>query len=268
MVAPHLRTTSPAPARSPFSVEWRTTALRGLADRAAAGEDADALRGELLDLLWPWAQRLAEREARKLPAGSDRDDTRSHVLTAVWQATRQIDWDRWDTWPALLLRRIRGARIDAARSDDVVSRRDRLVLNEIDTEVSVTERERGCTLSAHERDEIRARILAALSPRRRRALAGAVTGPPVLVDSFTPAIVDDRWDPEARTLEAARAESLGSWLRHDVPPELRERLLDWLAQDKQGSVVPARLRTRLLPYLPSLIDRVEDHRLDPLAAAS
>jgi hypothetical protein len=251
---------------SPFSAEWRSTVLQDLAARAAAGEDPDALRAELLEHLWPWAQRLADREARRLPAGSDRDDTRSHVLAAMWQATRQIDWDRWDTWPALLLRRVRGARIDAARSDDVVSRRDRGVLNRIDTEVVTSERERGRTLTAAEQDEIRERVLAALTPRRRRALAGAVTGPPVLVDTFATNVVDDRWDPEARTLEADRAQHLGCWLRHDLPPELREHLLDWLAQQKQGSVVPARLRARLLPYLPSLLERVEGQPLPGIAA--
>jgi hypothetical protein len=240
--------------------------LHGLAERAFDGEDQERLRSELLELLWPWAQRLADREARKLPGGSDQDDTRSHVLTAVWQATRQIDWDRWETWPALLLRRVRGARIDAARNDDVVSRRDRLVLNRIDTEVASTERERGSTLSAHERDEIRERTLAALTPRRRRALAGAITGPPVMVDSWASTITDDRWDPEALTIEADRAASLGSWLRHDVPSDVREHLLEWLAQEKHGTVVPARLRSRLLPYLPSLLDRVEDHSLDQLDA--
>jgi hypothetical protein len=255
---------------SPFSAEWRSTVLHDLAQRAQAGEDPEVLRTELLELLWPWAQRLADREARKLPAGSDRDDTRSHVLSAVWQATCHIDWDRWDTWPALLLRRVRGARIDAARNDDSVSRRDRLVLNRIETEIAATERERGRSLTRNERDAVRARIMAGLSPRRRNALAGAITGPPVLVESFATTMADERWDPEARTIEADRATQLSSWLDHDVPPELRDHLLRWLAQDKHGTAVPARLRSRLLPYLPSLLERVDEvvARPAPIAAVA
>lgn len=252
---------------SPFSAEWRETELAALAARAEAGEDQDDLRSELLQRLWPWAQRLADREARKLPVGSDADDTRSHLLTAVWQATRQIDWDRWDTWPALLLRRVRGARVDAARNDDVVSRRDRLVLNRVEAEVAACERQRGASLSSNEREAIRQRIFSELAPRRRRALSNAVTTPPVLVDTFATDVADERWDPEALAVAADRAESLDVWLHHDVPPELRARLLEWFARDTRGGAVPVRLRDQLLPYLPSLVERVEERDRSRLACA-
>ena len=68
------------------------------------------------------------------------------------------------------------------------------------------------------------------------------------------------------TIEADRVASLASWLRHDVPSDVRDHLLEWLAQEKHGTVVPARLRSRLLPDLPSLIDRVQDHALDQVDA--
>ena len=257
----------PTAATSPFSAEWRSTVLRDLASRAANGDDLDQLRAELLELLWPWAQRLADQEARRLPAGSDRDDTRSHVLTAVWQATRQIDWQRWETWPALLLRRVRGARIDAARSDDTVSRRDRVVLKRIDAEVAAAERDRGRTLTCAERDAVRSEVLAGLTPRRRSALASAVTGPPVLVDSFPGVLADDRWDPEQRAVASDRAVNLHGWLSHDVPKELSKQVYTWLEQDTRDAVVPARLRTKLLPYLPQLLDRVEDHEVPTVATS-
>jgi hypothetical protein len=243
---------------SPFSAAWRHDVLRTFAQRAADGEDPDRLRNELLEHLWGWSLGFADIEARKLPSGSDRDETRSQVLTAVWQATRQLDWDRWETWPALLLRRVRGARIDAARSDDVISRRDRVVLNRIDAEVVAAEQSEGRTLAPAERDEVRRRVLEGVSPRRRNALVAAPTGPPLVVDVAATTVRDERWDPERVLLEGDRARHLEHWLQHDLPDHLRVQLLQWLEVGRRGAVVPNRLRTQLLPYLPTLLRQVED----------
>ena len=240
----------------PFDVSWRHGPVRQLAERARRGADREGLSNELFRMVWPWARAYADRVVTRLPSWADADGTRSEILMTVWKATAQIDWERWETWPALLSRRVRGARLDAARLDDALSRRDRVMLNRLRAEIADLEQEGGRTLTQAEREQVRRRFLDALPPRRRRAVAAAPAGVGVPLDKVAEVLADDRWQPERAALSRDEATGLRTWLEEDLPERLREQLLEWFAQESRSAVVPARLRARLAPYVPLLASRV------------
>ncbi len=231
----------------PFDPHWAAAELGALAARAAAGEDPDRLRAQLLHDLWPWAIRVANRAAARLPASADRNTTRSEVLLAVWQATQRINWDQATTWPAMLRQRIRGAQVDAARADDTLSRRLRQAQLQLSREVASLEQAQGRHLSTREQSE----LAVSMWPRSRPEWMAYVLREEV--GSFDSDWSDTRrsLSPEEHCLEAERRESVRAWV-HRLPPTLATDVVAWLGQPKPRATLPARLRARLTPYLDDL----------------
>ncbi len=149
----------------PFNHQWVTGDLAAMAARVEAGEPAATLRQQLFETLWPWATQMADREVRRLPARADGDETRSQLLGAVWQATQRIDWSNYGGWPSLLRRRLLGARMDAARTDDPLSRRHRQAFTRCLTAIAAEEQARGRRLAATERDAVAATIFPSSASR-------------------------------------------------------------------------------------------------------
>jgi hypothetical protein len=251
---------------NPFRCGWTDEVLRPLAERSASGEDDRDLRDELFGGLWRWATSLADLEVRRLPPGADRDETRSRVLVAVWRSVEQLDWDRWEEWPGLLLRRVRGARMDAARCDDRLSRGDRAEVNRLRIEQDHLEILRGRTLTGSELDDLVESVWVGVPVWRRAALAQVAAGAPAQVDELADELVDERWRPERQAEAEDDADRLRHWLQHDVPPHLQVRLARWAQHGRTGSTVPLRLRKQLSPYLASLSRQVADGDGSPRGA--
>ncbi|HEY7628083.1 MAG TPA: hypothetical protein VH761_13495, partial [Ilumatobacteraceae bacterium] len=97
-----------------------------MAERWRAGESERDLADELYAQLHPWALAFAGSLSAGLPAHADRNEVLSQVLRLTWDACRRIDWQRYAAWPAFLESKVRRARIEAARNDDWLSRRERV----------------------------------------------------------------------------------------------------------------------------------------------
>jgi hypothetical protein len=243
---------------NPFSREWVQQHLAPLAARARAGEDADALRTQLFEDLWPWAKRIAAASARRLPEHADRAESSSATTLAVYQACMQIDWERYESWPSLMARRIAGARIDAARVDDVLSRRHRIARNAYLRLVSERQQQVGGALSMQECYDLAAQ---ALPPGARADWAdhlvrGVQQRHPI--DEAAIAVPCRRPGPEERAEEGDTAGAVRDWLDNELPAPLKAKVTAWLAQSRPRKALPAQLRMQLGPYIPALLASVDD----------
>lgn len=247
--------TSGRPARpnhaNPFDPGWTEAALRPLADRARSGEPSNRLADELLGLLWPWASHAAEMMSRRLPPGADRDALRSEVLWEVFQATRRVDWDRYQSWPALLRSRLHNAWSTAARAEDPLTRGQRAARRAFLAAEEAAIHRTGRPLAPADRD----RLAATLSPHGAigpvllgRAIVAPMPAGPVVAD------VDE--DPAVTVERLVTQRGVRAWIEQDLPPALAERVRALLAQDG-GDRLTAVLRRRLQPYLDALRRRVE-----------
>jgi hypothetical protein len=246
-----------APRVDPFDPTWVRVSLTARADRVLAGGDADAERSALFEELVPWATQLVERTVRRLPPHADRNEVHSRVLLAVWEATSRIDWDRVTAWPSLLKQRIRGARMDAARSDDVLSRRDRAAYRRVQRDLATAEQTTGRSLTSAE---------------RRRIVAAQLPNDPSLFDVLhgldqmcalgseaedLEVLVVDDCDPEGSVLERARLDALHRWLTDGVPVSLAKQLTAWARRDRAGDTLPKRLARRVEPYRSALVEQID-----------
>lgn len=237
----------------PFRREWVETSLERRAERVAGGASATAERTALFEELWPWAVGLSERMARRLPSHADADELRSRVLLAVWESTTRIDWDRPTAWPSLLKRRIQGARADAARGDDVMSRRQRQAYAAAASAVAAAEQRLGRPLTSEEID-------ATVSPHFPgrpdlfASLAEVVRARESVHRGDGPAAeaADERWEPERLVLDAARQDAVRCWLEARVPPAVARQVLDWARRERAREDLPRRLRSRVRPYVGEL----------------
>lgn len=250
------------PPIDPFDRRWVSAALGALVQRAESGERLSELREELFVSLWPWALRYADRVARRLPSGADADETRSRILAAMWEATQRFEPSLAGGWPSLLKQRLVGARIDAARHDDRLSRRDRAALSAANEAIAVAEQHHGRHLRSTERDAIIRRCLATrgATPFASRVgdLSRAAHQSPAHCDGQTgsvPEMGDSRQDPERLAMDGEVREALSHWLADDLPVELSRRVVAWWQSEATRDVVPDSLARQLRPYL---------HRLVPL----
>lgn len=237
---------------NPFAAGWTDTGLRPLAERAHTGEPSAELSDELLAQLWPWALRTAERMARRLPIGADRDALRGEVLLEVFQATRRIDWDRYRSWPALLRGRLHNAWSAVARAEDPLSRGQRAARRAF----LAAEEELAHRLGRTPTPAERLRLAAGLSPHSQAvpALFGApmvIRGSDALVEAAT--LIDD--DPAAQVERRAIRQAVHAWIDRDLPPRLAAEVRTMLARDA-GDRMSRELLRRLKPFLAPLWQRL------------
>jgi hypothetical protein len=216
------------PITNPFDTAAVHEQLATLAARTEAGEPLSGVRDELLLRLWPWALRHAERVAARTPSRADRAEVRSQILVAVWQACERFDPERWATWPALLRTRVAGARADAARRDDLLTRNDRQVLREA------------------EADTGNPAVAANLARNAEWATLDGWECP------------DERWEPQRVLTEAEQRSVVTHWVRNDLPAALAQRVESWSQRAAPGASLPVGLVEGLLPYLSRLVSYVDD----------
>ena len=112
--------------RSPRHPDFTTIVLEPLAERYFEGEPGHELSIDLFETVHPWAVSVAAAQSRGLPANADRNEIVSQVLRLTWESCLRIDWTRYAKWPVFLETKVGRARIEAARCDDWLSRRERV----------------------------------------------------------------------------------------------------------------------------------------------
>ncbi|MEU0396489.1 hypothetical protein ABZ208_27590 [Streptomyces sp. NPDC006208] len=237
---------------SPYDRGWITTELKQFAPRAEAGEEIQKLREELLEHLWPWARRTADRLAAGIPAEADRDAVRSEVMWELYQAFLRIDWTRYEVWPALLKARIRGAFTAVARAEDPLSRGQRRARRKFLALEESTVQGLGRMLTPGERAGLASRV----GPKNGEFYVLHGFQRPASIEDVEPSLADPAQDPEGETIRRSSVAAFRSWLENDLPPELAAYLAELLLRDA-GSL-PAGMRRRLNPYLPALRLRLAD----------
>jgi hypothetical protein len=231
--------------------------LRPLARRAAAGEDPHRLAEELYETaVHPWALAQARAQCRGLPAHADANEVTSQVLRLAWEACLRMDWQRVESWPALLERKVAHGRVEAARAEDWLSRRERVHRRRYQRAVLDQEQRVGRTLTQAECLDVATDVVPA-SKRVdwARELLAAKHPSTVAQLPEVAAGRDIATDVEERLLAAERADRLHDWLavlaRQD--PRLAEDLLRWGGADEdRNRALPVRLARRVEPYTPLL----------------
>lgn len=240
--------------RHPGFVE---SVLEPMAERYSSGESARELSAELYDLLHPWAMALAGSQSLGLPAHADRNEVLSQVLGITWDACLRIDWTRCHAWPAFLESKVGRARIEAARSDDWLSRGERVRRRRFQSEVARQEQIAGRPLRPTERHD----VASAVAPSSSR-----VDWAKVLLASRHPSSVGDVPETtgdgtvedqvEASEMADIRGRCIRKWLAivGDQNQGLAADLQQWTTSNEAASrELPARLAHRIQPYTPLLL---------------
>jgi hypothetical protein len=241
--------------------------LEPLAERHFEGEPDHELSVELFDAVHPWAVSVAASQSRGLPANADRNEIVSQVLRLTWEACRRIDWTRYAKWPVFLETKVGRARIEAARCDDWLSRRERVRRRHFQGELARREQLEQRSLTAVERRAAAEAIApcstrvdwaAALLESRYPSTDGNVPEP-ALTAGASPISVED--EVEGIALGGIRHRCLTEWLNiidarnHDLAADL-SRWSD--ANESPARDLPARLAHRLEPYTPLLLAMLGD----------
>jgi hypothetical protein len=233
--------------------------LAPLAARRAAGESHRVLSRELYERhIHRWGLQRGRALCLGLPAHADRHEVVSQALRLAWDACDRIDWDRIVSWPALLETKMAHARIEAARTDDWLSRRERTYRRRYQAGCAALEQAKGRGLRPDERQEA---ARAATPAGTRIDWGGALLADrhPSSVADYpeVPADLDVATEVEVRLSRDRNAAGLAQWLelvgRQD--PVLAGDLRDWSRSHGDGSSasLPARLAKRMWPYRPTLI---------------
>jgi hypothetical protein len=213
---------APRDGLDPFDEEGWAGALTWLRIGIDGGLDPDALRVEIAASLWPWAHRFADRAARRLPCQIDPADIHSKVATALWACCTRLDPEPAPAWRGWLTVRLRGAVLDAARSSDRLSRRDRRSV------IDGTASDRLEQVGAHAKPiEAAARLS------------------------------DPGDDPCAVALDRMVAAAVHDWIRDDLPPSLADRLSAWWQSTGATTSLPASLAKEVEPYRFRLLPALE-----------
>jgi hypothetical protein len=237
--------------------------LTPLAERARCGEDGRRLAEELYERhVHRWALAQASSQAAGLPVHADRNEVLSQVLRLAWEACLKIDWERVESWPALLEGKVTLARVEAARAEDWLSRRERVYRRRYQRAVADLEQSSGRPLSHAERLEV-AGTVAPASNRVdwARELVEAKHPSTVAELPESPAHSDLADEVEERFMRGERARRLEEWLAALASED--ERLAEDLGRwrdsgDDQARDLPARLARRVEPYTPLLVGLLLD----------
>ena len=243
--------------QSPRHPDFVSVVLEPLALRHLAGESAHDLSVELYNSIHPWALAFAGSLYAGLPAHADRNEVLSQVLRLTWEACRRVDWTRYAAWPTYLETRVSRARIEAARCDDWLSRRERVRRRRFQSELARREQVEQRSLTGSERQNVAGEV----APSSTR-----VDWTKTLLDSRHPSTVADVPDTideitveeqvERRELGGIRIRCLTEWLtmlaRENEP--LAAELARWSELNQNSDrQLPARLAHRLEPYTPVLL---------------
>jgi hypothetical protein len=248
--------------QSPRHPDFVHVVLEPMAARHAAGESDHSLSVALYTQLHTWALAFANSLYSGLPAHADRNEVLSQVLQLTWDACRRIDWDRYEAWPAFLESKVRRARIEAARADDWVSRRERDRRRAFQTELARREQVAQRGLTVQERTQLAAEV----APSSRR-----VDWTKTLLDARHPSTMADVPDAadeatleeevEEHELRAIRAACVARWLQmlSEENAGLARELQKWSALNEGADRrLPARLAHRLEPYTPALLALLDE----------
>ncbi len=248
--------------QSPRHPDFVSVVLEPLAKRRMAGEAGAKLSNELYNSLHTWAVAFAGAQYARLPAHADRNEVLSQVLRLTWDACTRIDWDRCEVWPAFLESKVSRARIEAARCDDWLSRRERVRRRHFQGEVARCEQVEQRSLTPAERQAV-ARAVAPDTTRVEWAKAVLESRHPstvaVVPDVVEGTTVED--EVEGQELRRIRVGCLTEWLgivkkRNEG---LAADLSKWMAVNDFGDHdLPARLAHRLEPYTPLLLAMLGD----------
>jgi hypothetical protein len=252
----HERRRFPA-TQSPRHPDFVVVVLGPLARRWLGGESEHDLDVELYNSIHPWALAFAGALSAGLPPHADRNEVLSQVLRLTWDACRRVDWDRYQAWPAYLESKVKHARMEAARSDDWLSRRERVRRRRFQGEVAHREQVEQRSLSDCERQVV-ATTVAPSSTRVDWAKALLYSRHPSTV-AEVPDTVDDvtlEEQVERRHLGGIRGRCLTEWMTMLTTQNesLALELTRWSQLNESGDrVLPARLALRLEPYTPALL---------------
>jgi hypothetical protein len=253
----------PTPRHPDFTEEVLVPIARrhqnGLSDRDASLE--------LYNMVHPWALAFAGSQSSNLPSHADHNEVLSQVLRLTWESCLRIDWARYEAWPAYLESKISRARIEAARSDDWLSRRERVRRRRFQGEVARREQVEQRTLTASERRDL-AGVVAPSSARvdwtktvlDSRHPSTVAQVPDTIHGSNDDAVtVEDQ--VEGRQLGDIRGRALSDWLSIIAAENqgLAEDLSRWSALSESADrELPARLAHRLEPYTSLLLAMLGD----------
>jgi hypothetical protein len=228
-----------------------------MAERWRAGESERDLADELYAQLHPWALAFAGSLSAGLPAHADRNEVLSQVLRLTWDACRRIDWERYAAWPAFLESKVRRARIEAARNDDWLSRRERVRRRRFQGEVARREQVAQRALTDQEKADV-AGAVAPSSTRVDWAKSLIASRHPSTVADVPDAIEETSLEDQVAEHELAdiRAHCMVEWLKMlaEENESLADELRRWsMSGESAGRGLPARLARRLEPYTPALL---------------
>lgn len=242
---------------SPRHPQFFDAVLRPLAERHSNGEPHDDLAVELYNTIHPWALSEARVRSLGLPSHADRDELVSQVVRLSWEACERIDWDRVEVWQSYLASKVSRARAEAARSDDWLSRRERVRRKSFQTEIAQREQRQGRPLTSLERGAV-ACTVAPSSDRVDWTRAVLADRHPSTVadvpDTFTPHEVEDQ--VEEKLIGDIRGRCLAAWLQMVASEneQLADELSHWSASHESSErALPARLAYKVEPYTPMLL---------------
>ncbi|MEP7114916.1 MAG: hypothetical protein ABI862_16745 [Ilumatobacteraceae bacterium] len=250
------------PTESPRHPDFSVQVLEPLALRRLAGATDRDLSIELYNTIHPWAVTFAGVQCVGLPSHADRNEVLSHVLGLTWDACLRIDWTRYAAWPAYLESKISHARVEAARSDDWLSRRERVRRRRFQGELARQEQIEQRSLTDAERQSV-ACVVAPSSTRVdwTNALLNSrhpstVADVPDIIDGTLldgPTVEDE---VEEREIGDIRTRCLKDWLTIVAAQNesLAADLSRWSEHnDSVDRGLPARLAHRIEPYTPLLL---------------
>jgi hypothetical protein len=247
---------------APRHPDFISEVLEPLARRHTAGAPDHVLSIELFDTVHPWAVTFAAAQSAGLPAHADRNEVESQVLRLTWEACLRIDWTRFVAWPTFLESKVSRARIEAARCDDWLSRRERVHRRRFQGELARREQVEQRSLTGGERLAV-AEEVAPNSTRVNWTKALLASRHPSTVaevpDTDDGNTVED--EVEGRELDGIRIHCLQDWLTIVAAQNegLAAELSRWAAlSEAVDRDLPARLAHRVEPYRPLLLAMLGD----------
>jgi hypothetical protein len=258
---------SASPVSSPRDLRFTASVLGPLALRFAAGEPSDQLSAELYNIVHPWALSFAKSQSAGLPAHADQNEVLSQVLRLTWDACLRIDWSRYETWTTFLDAKVGRARAEAARSDDWLSRRERVRRRWFQGETARREQVQQRTLT----DDERLAVANSLTPSSARAdwaqslltsrHPSSVAEVPDVACGPADDTITTEDQVEDQELGGIRVRCLEAWMTivAEQNQQLATDLSHWSElNDSTSSDLPARLAHRLEPYTCLLLTMLGD----------
>lgn len=252
---------------SPRDLTFNAAVLEPLALRHAAGEPGDDLSAELYNVVHPWAVSFAKSQSAGLPAHADRNEVLSQVLRLTWDACLRIDWSRFETWTTFLDTKVGRARIEAARSDDWLSRQERVRRRWFQGETARREQVEQRTLTGDERLAVAntltpnsARVDWAQSLLTSRHPSSVAEVPDTAYGPTDDSITTEN-QVEDRELGGIRVRCLTAWMTIVAADnqQLATDLSQWSELNESAHRdLPARLAHRLEPYTCLLLTMLGD----------